>query len=816
MLLKDIRFAIRTLGNNPGYAALAMISLALGIGANSTIYSLADALLLRPLPVEDASRVVIVRGKTPQDVFEDVSYPDYRDIAAQSRAFDGLVAHRSHTVGFATTPDALPQLKAGFGVSANFFDVLRIKPHLGRTFRPEETKVPGRDAVLILGHDLWQQSFGGNTDVLGRKVRLNGVEFTIVGVTPESFTGMDQFFRPGFFVPLQMSGALSTSKQPHEFFEKRGARVLELHARLKPGVTAQQAETELSAIAANLTKAYPDTNRNFTFLVRSQVSHRMEQSPPDTMLVMLMMSITAVVLLIACANVANIMLSRARGRSREIAIRLSMGATRAQLIRQLLTESVMLSIGGMGIGLLIAVAGVQLLSAIRIPTDLPVMLKIELNERVVWFTLIAGIASALVSGLAPALQTTRTDLVSALKEGDQAESIRRRLMGHNVLVMSQVALSVILLVCASMMFRAFRQLIAGSPGFRTDHIAMMAFDPSLVRFDAQRAQKYLERVLDSSRQLPGVRSAALATVIPFGNNQQLEFVVPEGYQLPQNQETVGVMASTVSEGFFDTMQVRLAQGRAFLETDNATAPKVAIVNEEFAKRYWPNQNPVGKRFRLGNAKGDWLQVIGVTETGKYLWIAEAPTPFLYLPYRQNPRSRMRLLVHTASPSAAMIAPIREAARALDPNQPIYDVRTMEEFYDMRAVKITALIAQVVGIAGLMGLALALTGLYGLISYSVSRRTREIGIRMAIGSGRDGVLRMVLRQGMTLASIGLLVGMLGGIGVGFVLKAAFQMDAVDWVTMAVVPVLLLAVTALATLIPARRAAMIDPMRALRWE
>jgi len=816
MLLKDIRFAVRTLGNNPGYAALAMISLALGIGANSTIYSLADALLLRPLPVEDASRVVVIRGKTPQDTFHSFSYRDYQDISAQSKSFDGVVAHRGHNVGFAISADALPQLKAGFGVSGNFFDVLRVKPHLGRTFRPDETKVPGRDAVLILGHDLWQQSFGASPDVLGRKVRLNGVEFTIVGVTPESFTGMDQFFRPGFFVPLQISGALSTSKTPYEFLEKRDSRLLELHGRLKPGISTAQAETELSAIAANLSKAYPDTNRNFSLVVRTQVKHRMEQSPPDTILVMLMMSITGVVLLIACANVANIMLSRARGRAREIAIRLSMGATRAQLIRQLLTESVMLSFGGVAIGLLIATAGVQLLATIQIPTDLPVVLNIELNERVLWFTLLAGIASAIASGLVPAMQTTNTDLVSALKQGDQSESIRRRLTGRNMLVVAQVALSVVLLVCASMMARAFHALIEGNPGFRTDHLVMMAFDPSLVRFDAQRAGKFFERVLDSARKTPGVRSAALTSVIPFGNNQQFESVIPEGYQLPQGQESVGVMASTVTEGYFETMQVRLTKGRGFLETDNDTAPKVAVVNEEFAQRYWPNQDPVGKRLRIGNTKSDWVQVIGVTETGTYLWIAEAPTPFLYIPYRQSPRSRMRLLAHTPAQSAGMIAPIRETVRTIDPNQPIYDVRTMEEFYEMRAVRITGLIARIVGIAGLMGLALALAGLYGLISYSVSRRTREIGIRMAIGAGRDGVLRMVLRQGMTLASIGLLIGMASGVGAGFVLKAAFQMNAVDWVTMAVVPVLLLAVTALASLIPARRASMIDPMRALRWE
>mgnify|MGYP001191321966 CR=1 FL=1 len=816
MLLKDVRFAIRTLGNNPGYAALAMASLALGIGANSTIYSLADALLLRPMPVEDSSRVVTVRGKTPQDLFEGVSYRDYLDIAAQSKSFEGLVAHRSHTVGFATSADALPQLKAGFAVSGNFFDVLRIKPHLGRIFRPEETQVPGRDAVLLLGHDLWQQSFGGSHDVLGRKIRLNGVEFTIVGVTPESFTGMDQFFRPGFFVPLQMSAALSSSANAAEFFEKRDARILSVHGRLKPGIGTDQAEAELVAIAAGLEKTYASTNRNYSLLVRTQIKNRMEDSPPDTMLVILMMSITGIVLLIACANVANIMLSRARGRSREIAIRLSMGATRAQLIRQLLTESMLLSAGGMALGLLIAIAGVNMLSTIQIPTDLPVVLRIDLNERVLWFTLFAGIASALASGLAPALQTTKTDLVTALKEGDQSESIRRRLTGRNILVVAQVALSVVLLVCASMMLRAFRAMLQQNPGFRTDHMVTMAFDPSLVRYDAERAKSYFQRVLEVARQTPGVQSAALSSVIPMGNNLQNEFVVPEGYQLPQGQESVGVLANTVSEGYFDTFQVRLTKGRGFRETDNDKAPKVAVVNEEFARRYWPNQDPLGKRFRLGGATGDWVEVVGVAETGTYVWIAEAPTRFVYLPYRQNPRTRMRLFAHTGPDSAGMIAPVREAIRTIDPHQPIYDVRTIDEFYDMRAVKITSLIARIVGISGMMGLALALAGLYGLISYSVSRRTREIGIRMAIGSGRDGILRMVLRQGMTLASIGLALGLLGRIGAGYGLKAAFQMDAIDWVTMIAVPALLLAVTAIASLIPARRAAMIDPMRALRWE
>jgi predicted permease len=815
MTFPDIRFAIRMLLKNPAFTAVAVLSLAIGIGANSAIFSLADGLLLRPLPVLRPSEIVSVEGTTRTNPYENVSYRDFVDFRDRTRALDGLVAFQLRSFGFSATPDALPQVKYGFLVSGNLLRVLGVQPELGRGFRPDEDQAPGRDAVVILGHDFWEQQFGSDPSAVGRTIRLNGIEFTVIGVLPKAFTGMDQYIRPAMLVPVMMAARLEGNPARNPL-EKRDDRGFQVKGRLKPGVSQAQAQADLAGIAKGLEQAYPATNHDQGVTLRTELQSRIERSPPDATLVAMLMSLSALVLLVACANVANLLLSRARARSREMAVRLAIGAGRARLVRQLLTESLLIgSMGGL-VGLVVAYAGVRFLNRITIPSDLPILLTIQLDERVLIFSILASLASVLLFGLAPALQTSRTDLVPALKATDADSSGRQRAWGSRLLVVGQVALCLVLLVVSAMMYQGFRNELGAGPGFRTNHLLMMSFDPSLVQFKEVQTKQFYKQLSERAALVPGVVSASLTSSIPMSPNQYTETIAPEGYQFPKGKVSDSVFSSTVGEHFFETMGVSIVSGRGFQAGDSSEAPQVAVINEALAKKYWPNQDPLGKRFRLGDEKGRWVQVAGVAKTGKYLWIAEPPTEFFYLPLAQHFRPRMTLIAQTEGDPAGLIAPLREVVRGLDANQPIYDLRRMDDFYQKRAVDTPNLLIETVGSMGIMGLVLAMAGLYGLVAYSVSRRTREFGIRMAIGAGRGHVLRIVMRQGLLLALSGIGIGVVLSLGAARLVTATFVSARSEPWALAVVPPLLLAVTLLAAYLPALRASKVDPMKALRYE
>ncbi len=817
MLIKDIRYALRTMAQNPGFTLVAVLSLALGIGANSAIFSLADAVLLRPMTVPRTSEVVVIRGaRSGTFNFEGVSHLDYVDLRDRNRSFQGLAAMTLVPFGFAEKPDVTPQMKMGLLVSGNFFETLQIQPALGRGFRPEEDQVPGRDAVVVLSHDTWKNSFGQAADVIGRRIRLNGVEFTVIGVAPESFTGVDSLIRPALYVPVHMSPRLAGNPD-HNLLVKRDNRGLELRGRLRPEVTAEAAEADLNSIGQGLAQQYPDTNRNHKFLVRSQLRARVEQSPPDAQLVTMLMLLVALVLLIACANVASLLLSRARSRSREIAIRLAVGAGRTRLVRQLLTESLLLAVFGGVLGLGFAWLAQRFFEQIQIPADIPIVIQFRMDQRMLLFSFAAALASALIFGLIPALQTVRADLVPALKDTGAVPEGRKRMLGRNALVVVQVALSLVLLVSAAVLYRGFGALLAKNPGFRTSGLLMMGFDPTLVKYTPAQAADFYKALLERARTVPGVRSAALTYSIPMGNEGAARDVVPEGHQFPQGQDRVSVGMNTVTDGYFQTMGMPVVRGRALLPTDTRDTPVVAVVNEAFAKKYWPASDALGKRFRLNSPTGPWVEIVGVTVTSKYFWIAEPPLPFFYLSLNQDSRPRMRLLAEAAGDPLSLVTPLRETIRSLDANQPVYGIRSMDEFYQQRAVATPMMLVQIVGAMGLLGLVLAMVGLYGLVSYSVSRRTREIGVRMAIGAGRSDVLKMVLGQGLRLGLIGALIGAAVSAAVVRVLaNSMVGTGSAEPAVLIVTPLLLLGVTALATLAPARRASRIDPIRAVRHD
>jgi len=813
----DLRHGARMLAKNPGFTIVAVVSLALGIGANCAMFSAADALLLRPLPVARPGEVVSVgsvfgfgngRGLA-------ASYPDYQDLRDRSQSFDGLVASAAIRVGFALDRNAPPQVKVGSAVSANFFSVLGIEPALGRGFRPDEDIVPGRDAVVMLSHDTWEQQFGSSSGVLGRKIQIGGIEFTVIGVSPESFTTLDKFRKPAFFVSISMWPKLLRPGDSNPL-ESRNYRALTVKGRLKPGVPMAQARAEVAAIGQRLEQTYPKTNRRQSMLVRTEIEEKVAQDRIDTELIGLLTFLALAVLFVACANVAGLLTSQAPVRAREIALRLAIGAGRARLIRQLLTESLMIAVVGELLSLPVAYIGIDLFRQIHLPQDGLAVPPMYLDLRAMLFSLAVGLASSVLFGLAPAIQTSRADLASALKSSDAAKPGRGRQWGRNLLVTSQVAMSLVVLTLAMFATRAFREELDQGMGFRSDHVVMMSFDPSLAGYSAAKAHHFYNRLIDRVRAEPGVRSAALASSIPL-SYREFTTIVPEGFQFAAGQEGVTVASSRVSDEYFETMAVPMIRGRTFRKSDSLEAPPVAVINQAVAQHYWPAEDPIGKRFRVNGPNGAWVEVVGVAKTGRYLYIAEPPTEFVYLASEQEPRVQLTLVAETVGDSAGMVAPLRELVRSIDANQPMYDVRTMEDFYWARAVSVAKVISSTVAAMGLMGLGLAMVGLYGLMSYAVTRRTREIGIRMAIGAARGVVLRMVLRQGLMRVVYGLAAGLVLSIAVGRAMPALFPTaHRIDLWSYLLMPPVLLAITLIAVLIPARRAAHVDPVRALRYE
>ena len=544
---QDVRYGCRVLAATPGFTLVAVISLAMGIGANCAAFSWADALLLRPLTVARPGEVVTVGSTMSVEGFSRVgaSYREYLDIRDLSTSFDGLVAFTGVTSGLAATRDALPKLTLGLLVSGNFFSVMGVEPELGRAFRQEEDQVPGRDAVVILGHSLWERQFGSDPSILGRRVHLSGIEFTVVGVAPERFTGMNQFVRSDFYAPLTMWPRFLNDPKARPL-EDRNFRDITIKGRLKSGVRLAGARTELSVIAKNLAGTYPDTNRNREFVVRTELQTRIAQSPPDSMLIAMLTTLAAAVLFVACANVAGLLTSRAPARAREMAMRVALGAARGRLITQLMTESLLIAIAGGVLGLAVGYGAVKLFRLIQLPTDLPVALTFQLDRRALGFSLVVAVLSAIVFGFAPAIQASRTDLTAVMKAGDATVGPRRR-WGRSLLVGGQVAVAVVLLVLATFMYRGFREALHNGPGYRIDHLLMMSFDPSLVHYSEEQTRRFFLQLAERARSVPGVRSAALTSSVPMANSINASDVIPEGYQLPVGKEALTLFSARVDE-----------------------------------------------------------------------------------------------------------------------------------------------------------------------------------------------------------------------------------------------------------------------------
>ena len=818
-LVQDVRFAIRSLRRSAGLSAFVIVTLALGIGMTSATFSMVDGLIFRPYPVPQPGNLMTLAGTTHDSMIEDFSYREYLDIRDKTKSFDGVIAYaQMQAVGFSPEPTDMPRVKGGVLVSGNFFRVLDVEPRLGRGFRDDEDQVPGRDAVAVLGADFWHHEFGGDPGVVGRIVRLNGAPFTVIGVVPDSFSGLLIFGHPDFYMPLAMARTFSTNLEKN-FFEDRDDRELSVKARLQPGTTIAQARNELAVLAKNFEHDYPNVSRSRGAAVYTQFQARTTEDD-NWKFGVIFVILAAAVLLVACTNIAGLLLSRARARAREIAVRLALGAGRFRLIRLLLTESLILAtLGGLA-GYLVGCGFIEWFHTkqnLIFLDELPNSIPFQMDNRVLLSCVGMAVFSALLCGLAPALQSTRVDLVSALKSADVDIPGRKRMWGRNLLVVVQVSMSLMLLTGAFLMARGFQHSLLEGTGFAKDHLLMTSFDPRLIQYNATQTQQFYKLLAERMRETPGVQSAALTHNVPMDQDEPdgVTFV-PEGFTMPPDRESFSSLMDTINEGYFQTLGVALLHGRTFLETDTATAPRVAIVNDHLARHFWPGGDAVGKRIRLNSSTGPLVEIVGVAQTIKYQ-SASSPIDFLYLPLAQHPVARMVLMLRSSGDPLQLVQPVKDAVRSIDPNLPMLQTRSYEDYYLAEAIRAPQIAIDLVGTMGLVGLLLAIAGLYGLVAYNVSRRTHEIGIRMALGAAGSDVLRLVMGKGIALVAMGTGLGLVMGFGLERLMNSMlFNSGGVDVVAYIIVVPTLFLVTMLATYVPARRASRIAPTQALRYE
>ena len=830
-LFQDIRYAFRVLRASPGFAAVAVFSLALGIGANTSIFSVVSAALIRPLPVTEPDRLVYVFSGSRASPWSVASYPDFLDYRNKDEVFSDLLTYSSITVS--ARNDDQSDLISGSIVSGNFFDVLGLRAEIGRTFLPEEDSTPNTHKVLLISHGLWERRFGSSPNIIGQQLNLNGHAFSIIGVTPAGFNGPEILENNDIYVPMMMQAVVRPPRAGFsgelnpDLLSKRGQRWLKMIGRLKPGVSFEQAQAAVTAIAAGLEETYPDSNLNriATLFPVSKIDP--EGYPQLLSVARLLLAVVATVLLIACANVANLLLARASARRKEIAVRLAMGASRWRLVRQLLTESVMISLSGGLVGLLIASWTIDLLKTTTPPDGIfSFTLDYHLDWRVLTFTFALSILTGLFFGLAPALQASRQDLVSSLKDEVSAAWGRRRFSLRNLLVVAQVGLSLVLLIGAGLFLRSLNTAQRINPGFDAEKILNAQLNINLLRYTTNQGREFYRRVIDQVEALPGVESATLARVVPLsGLGRSSNFLIhgQEGPNDANRSEGTGedpqtrniVAVNVVGLKYFQTLGIPFRTGRAFGAQDNEKAPSTIIVSEAFARRFLSGEQAIGQRLSFRGDQGPWSEIIGVVADSKYRTLGEAPRPVVYMPLAQNHETGMTMHVRTTGDPTMMATTIRREVQSLDPNLAV-------NLQSLKEVLVASLFAARMGavllaIFGSLALLLAGIGLYGVMSYAVSKRTREIGIRMALGAQTGNVLRLVIKEGLMLVGGGVSAGLLVAFAVTrLVVSFLYGVSALDWMTFVAIPIVLGLVALLASYLPARRAARVDPIIALRCE
>jgi predicted permease len=801
------------------FTAVAVLSLALGIGANTTIFTIVNALFLNPLPLTEPAELMTVFGTDERNTggfndFMPVSYPNYVDYRDQNDVFSGLVAFIN--VGMSLSGSGEPEQLGGLLVTGNYFDVLGVKAIAGRTFLPEEDRTPGTHPVVVLGYNLWQRRFGADPSLAGKTITLNNQAFTVIGIAPENFRGTFQLGAIDFFVPAQMYQQVLDGTF-REWFNSRRALLTNVVGRLKPGVSIEQAQASLKTIAAGLEQAYPRDNdkRSVKLMPVTQSAINPALRSVFVQAGALMMTVVGLVLLIACANVANLLLARAAGRRKEISIRLAIGAGRARLIRQLMTESVLLSVTGGAVGLLLAYWGRDLLWSFRPPFFEENALDLSLDARVLGFTLLLALLTGIVFGLVPALQSSKSDLVTELKDkSSQPTNAGRRLSLRNLLVVSQVALCLIALIGAGLFLRSLRNAQEINPGFETEKMLVMSMNVGAQGYTQARGIEYYRQVQERVQSLAGVQSATVSSNFPFGGGLQRSIFI-EGQDPPAGGRGVLTITNSVTSKYFETLGIPLLQGRIFNDSDRENTTRVAIINQAMAERFWPGQDATGKRFKFFGDES-FYEVVGIVGNINAIFLGEEPRPIIYQPMLQSYSGLVALYVRTSGDPTNLLGTVRNEVQSLDRNLPITNVSTMSDVIG-QGLWGPRMGAALLAVFGGLALLLAAIGIYGVLAYSVSQRTREIGLRMALGAQQRDVLALVMRQGVALIGGGIALGLVASFLLARLISSLlFGVSTADPLTFAGTALVLAVVALLASYIPARRAARVDPMIALRYE
>jgi putative ABC transport system permease protein len=823
--LSDIRYAVRWLWKSPGFTLVAVASLAIGIGLNTALFTIVDRVLFKALPVAAPERLVDVftSDSTGTITFGTSSYPDYLDLQAGNAVFDGIVGYSPMVAPL--NLDNRSRLAMGEIVTGNYFQVFGVRAELGRTILPQDD-VPGAPRVVMVSHRYWTRELGSAADAIGGTVRIRGNPYTIVGVAAASFTGMVPVLWPEMWIAASASldvepvGMHDTIPSPTGTtrLDRRADRWLFVRARLKPGKTIDEARANLSVLMSGIDAANPITNkdRQLTLKATNDVHFHPTADPVVVPIAAGMMIVFGLVLLIACANVASMLLARASGRQKEIGIRLAIGASRARLVQQLITESVTLALLGAVSGTLLAWWLTSAVASMSLPLPIPIVFDLRIDGRVLSFTLVTTCVAAMLAGLAPAIQALKPTVTADLRgETIASPAGWRRWSMRDALVTGQMAVTILLLVVGALLTRSLIAAQRTNAGFPVNRLAVLSTDTAMLRYSPERSRQFYEQALTKVMAIPGVESAALATRVPLQvNTNRWEIWIPERHQPGGHGDTVEV--TTVSAGYFKTMGVSLVEGRGFTDDDRPETPRVAVVNETFARRFWPGESAVGKTFRTRGSDGPVFQIVGVSSDHKVLTLSEPPTPFLHIARTQRPNSYTAIIARTRGDATSLLRDMRRELLALEPNIVFVENQTMEAEVDATLLPMRASAWLVTGI-GLVAMLLAAIGLYGVIAYSVARRTREIGIRVALGAKPASVIRLVMRQGLLVAAAGLVTGcLLAAVAARMISKALYGVSAADPVSWAAAAIVLLVAAAFANFIPAWRAARVPPSDALRTE